>query len=221
MTSENHSCERWLRRLDDFVDERLAPGEQTEVQRHLDGCESCRRQAAELEGLLAAARDLPRSLQPPWDSWPEIEARLSPRARGPRLHGWIPQAIAAALLIAFGGISSRLLWPPSAATEIAEARIRDEQAIAAGAIELARAETEYLRVKESLWISVYHHQAELSPMTVSVVEHNLQTIDQAIEEIHQALEQDPGNPRLEKQLFANHRRGIGLLRRLATAPNET
>ncbi|MEE8524236.1 MAG: zf-HC2 domain-containing protein [Thermoanaerobaculia bacterium] len=219
MTSENHRCEPWQRQLDDFVDERLSPRDQAELQRHLDGCESCRREAEELEGLLAAARELPRALQPPWDSWPDIEARLSSRSRRPRLRGWVPQAIAAALLIAIGGASSRWLWPPSAATEIAEARISDERATT-GEIELARAETEYLRVKESLWISIYHHHDQLSPMTVSVVEHNLRTIDKAIEEIHQALEQDPGNPRLESQLFANHRRGIGLLRRLATASKE-
>lgn len=219
MTSENHHCEPWQHRLDDFVDERLSPRDHADVQRHLDSCESCRREVEELTGLLAAARDLPRSLQPPWDSWPDIEARLSPRSRRPRLRGWIPQAIAAALLIAFGGVSSRWLWPPAAATGIAEARISDESATS-GAIALARAEVEYLRVKESLWISIYHHQDELSSMTVSVVEHNLRTIDKAIEDIHQALEQDPGNPRLESQLFANQRRGIGLLRRLATASKE-
>jgi Putative zinc-finger len=216
--AEEPGCGRWQRRLDDFVDELLPERERAELQSHLDGCASCRAEIEEIRALLAAARDLPRALPPPWDSWPEIESRLPPRERRPLLAGWIPQAVAAALLIAFGGISSRLLWPPAPDPRTAETQ---DTAVAAGTIELARAEADYLRVKESLWISIYHHHDELSPMTVAVVEHNLQTIDEAIEDIHQALEQDPGNPRLASQLFANHRRGIGLLRRLAATTNET
>jgi hypothetical protein len=210
-------CAAWQRRLDDYVDEDLSDRARAELERHLEGCESCRSEVDEIRALVAAARSLPRSLPPPWDSWPEIESRLTPRARRPLLRGWIPQAVAAALLIAFGGISSRLLWPPPAP----ETAAASAAAVTEGAVELARAEADYLRVKEDLWMSIYHHHDELSPMTVEVVEHNLRTIDKAIEEIHEALEEDPGNPRLASQLFANHRRGIGLLRRLAARADAT
>ncbi len=221
MTPESNSrCASWQQRLDDYVDGRLPATAQAELETHLEGCESCRREVAEIEELLTAARDLPRSLEPPWNSWPQVEARLTLRTHRPWVRGWIPQAIAAALLVAFGGFASQWLWPEDRGPRVAESTSAEE-AVNAGMVALARAEADYLRVKESLWITVYHHRDELSPMTVNVVEHNLRTIDKAIEEIHQALEQDPGNPRLTSQLLANHRRGIGLLRRLATASMET
>ena len=230
MTTEDRSCDRWLELVDDHVDGVLEPETDRALRRHLDDCTDCSTAASELRELLQAASELPRSMDPSPELWTGIESRLAPRsAVAPRsLHiarsqrrfvGWVPRAIAAALLVAFGALSSRLLWPPApAAVDIAGEPAAVEAVLASA--EVANAEAEYLRVKEALWLTIYRNHEELSPMTVHVVEHNLRTIDKAIQDIRLALDEDPGNRRLEGQLFANHKRGIDLLRRLATSSRE-
>ena len=60
-----------------------------------------------------------------------------------------------------------------------------------------------------------------SPETREVVERNLRVIDEAIEELRQALAADPGNPQLENLLLAQHRTEIDLLQRLRKTTKET
>ena len=206
MTAENRSCEDWRQQLDDYVDDRLPPDSARALRRHLDECSECSSAVAEIESLVAQAAELSAALEPPRDLWPGVEARLAPRARRRGVEHWIPRTIAAALLIAFGAFSSRILWPPPpAGIEIAEEAPADPVMLARA--QLATAEAEYLRVKEALWLTIYRNHEDLSPMTVSVVEHNLRTIDKATRDIRRALEEDPGNQRLEGQLFAQSSAG--------------
>jgi hypothetical protein len=58
-------------------------------------------------------------------------------------------------------------------------------------------------------------RGRLDRTTVSIVEHNLQIIDQAIEQARQALEGDPANEYLSSHLVEARRRKLDLLRRAA------
>ena len=59
-------------------------------------------------------------------------------------------------------------------------------------------------------------RGKLDPSTVAVVEHNLQIIDQAINQAREALAGDPANTYLSSHLVEARRRKLDLLRR-ATA----
>lgn len=84
--------------LNALVDGALAATERDAVLRHVAECATCRADVERLEMLLAGAKGLPRSIEPPRDLWPMIAPRLG--RRGVPL--WV--GIAAALVLAFGGL---------------------------------------------------------------------------------------------------------------------
>ncbi len=185
---------------------------------------SSERHADTLEPRLDAVDALPRSLAPGRDLWPGIEGRLAARPqRGPgrpypRRWAVVSQLAAAVALMVLGGALSQILWPAGAG--LPGPAVDGDIRLAAEVAELEVAEGEYLRAKEALWLAAYGRRDDLSPATLRVVEKNLVIVDQAIRELRQALEEDPGNHRLEGLLYANHRRSIDLLQRLTQASQE-
>jgi anti-sigma-K factor RskA len=183
------------------------------------------RLAARLEGL-------PRELAPSRDLWPGIASRLGPVTAAkepPRLPAAVyatrpfwRQAAAAVLSAAIG---AGFMWLAlGGGRPAAEPGIAGTQSAGAVPVSYTEApagddyrliEADYLRAKEALWVSVYARRDRFSPATLEAVEKNFAIIDQAIFDLRQALAEDPGNRRLEGELYRNHRRGLDLLRRLA------
>src|SRR5262245_11907433 len=64
-------------------------------------------------------------------------------------------------------------------------------------------------------------RGRLDQNTIAIVEHNLQIIDQAIEQARQALAADPANSYLSSHLFEARRRKLDLLRRAAALSTES
>jgi anti-sigma factor RsiW len=64
-------------------------------------------------------------------------------------------------------------------------------------------------------------RGRLDENTIAIVEHNLQIIDQAIEQARQALAADPANSYLSSHLFEARRRKLALLRRAAALSTES
>jgi putative zinc finger protein len=64
-------------------------------------------------------------------------------------------------------------------------------------------------------------RGRLDENTIAIVEHNLQIIDQAIEQARQALAADPANSYLSSHLFEARRRKLDLLRRAAVLSAES
>ena len=189
--------------------------------------------------LLARLEGLPREVAPGRDLWPGIAARLGPSAPAADLPARRPARMPAPVY------APRPFWRQAAAALVSAAigagatwvaigggRPGDPGSGAGGAgspaggvVPAAYAETpasdyrlveaDYLRAKEALWISVYARRDQFSPSTLQAVEKNFAIIDQAIFDLRQALAEDPGNRRLEGELYRNHRRGLDLLRRLA------
>ena len=231
--AENGECAWVEARLDDHVDDLLNAEEQSRVEGHLATCATCREQHRGLERLLAAAARLPSVIEPEHDLWPALAKRLDKRSDEPpatrRNDLWQApwwQQIAAALIFTLlgGGLAGGFdrLLPPAAGPDsdpdgapIALTTSADE----AGGFRRASssngtfvsAEAEYLRAKESLWLAVYDHRDELSPLQLKLVERNLEVIDDAIRELRLALEDDPENPQLQRLVLASHRRGLDLL----------
>lgn len=70
------NCDKVNVSLNDYVDGDLRAAKRRKVERHLEGCASCREELARLRTLVARASTLPKSVSPSRDLWPEIEARL-------------------------------------------------------------------------------------------------------------------------------------------------
>jgi len=167
---------------------------------------------------------LPRSIEPENDLWPGIATRLEPRAsraRRPAWRSWALQALAAVLFMALGAGLERRLGGPAVPSASPEGDATAPAAAVAEAGDFRAVEADYLRAKEELWRAVVLRRDvlprdRLTPETLEVVDRNLRLIDEAIDELHAALERDPGNPRLEELLLASHRQEMHLLQHLVS-----
>lgn len=171
--------------------------------------------------LLAEAAELPRSIEPPRDLWPEIEARLGER-RPPAAVAWrrfVYQAVAAIFFMALGAVLA-LALRPAERPEIGPGDGDVRAASLAGVSDFATAEAEYLRAKDQLWLLALSRRDELSPVAMRVVERNLRIIEAAIRDLRGALADDPENSQIEGMLLAKHRQGIEILQRLTMPPAE-
>lgn len=236
------TCEDAEPRLQDFVDGHLAAAEERRMRAHLASCQGCRREERELRQLLTRVAELPRRIEPPRDLWPGVAERLGERPAGPAELGeeghahaartlagpwtrwtprqWLLQAAAAIVFMVAGAGLSQLLSAPAPESQAAAPGDESPAAVEAS-LKLDAVEAEYLRAKDALWLLVYSRREEIPPVKLEIVQRNLEIIDGAIQEIREALAQDPGNLRLEHYLLAQHRRSIELLQSLAeTGPSE-
>ena len=236
--------EEWTDKLSEYLDDELPAGERAALERHLAGCASCTAVLNDLKTVVARAASL-ASRVPDADLWPAIAGALRRRDRAPwdaRLREWwtsrvtvsLPQAAAASVAIAL--LSAAAVWPialrwsnrssaPAPVTETATtqppaAEGRADRTVAGPAIAtpaavVGFADAQYDAAVADLERALNRGRGHLDRTTVSIVEHNLQIIDQAIEQARQALEADPANEYLSSHLVEARRRKLDLLRRAA------
>ncbi len=223
-------CRQIRERLDDWVDGTLGAADRQRVGGHLEGCSECRGELAALERLHAESSRLPREIRPPRDLWPAIESRLERRSSwwrrllppaGPNAEPWPATPLLAALAGMLAVTLGVWLWRsqpapvPAPAPPAAEAAASRFDPALASRAELARSEDGMLLAHRDLLEAVERRRSQLSPETLAVLEENVQIIDQAIGRIRSALEEDPLNPRLTRQLAAQYRREVHLLRQVS------
>jgi len=212
------TCDAILERLDEYVDGGLAEAEFQEVERHLADCAACRQQEKELRRLLALAAALPRAVAPGRDLYPGILERLEPRrvvSLASRRRPWVVPTLAAAatVLVAFGATLFRST--PDRTPDAGAAPAGRVVPAAAGLpADLAAVELEYGRAASELREALDARRGTLAPDTLEIVDRNLRTIDTALEEIRQALRQDPANADLARMLRSTHRRKVELLQQV-------
>jgi hypothetical protein len=213
--------ERAFALLDDYAGGELTDFEAAAVRRHVDGCESCRREADALAALLAEAAALPRGIAPPRDLWDGIESRLETRAPAAEviaLHTWRRQppawllAAAAVLLVVASSfatleITGRL--QPAEQAPVATGSPPPMTAFAA----FAPSEREYTRAIEDLHLLLDTRRETLAPETVAVLEENLRIIDDAIRQTRAALEADPNSRELAQILSSAYDTKLDVLER--------
>ena len=71
------NCSAWHDKLHDHLDGTLSAADTPALESHLANCPACRAQLASLRALRTATQNLPRSLPPSRDLWPEIETHLN------------------------------------------------------------------------------------------------------------------------------------------------
>jgi anti-sigma factor RsiW len=88
---------------------------------------------------------------------------------------------------------------------------------AESAIQAPIESADYLEDVSSLERALAENRAQLDPATVEVIERSLEAIDRAIDDARAALDADPGNPYLHRQLDNTLRRKVDVLRRATGA----
>jgi anti-sigma factor RsiW len=226
--------------LSAYVDGELSAAEAADLERHVETCDDCAATVAGLRRVVAEARALPTS-GPAADLWPGIAAAIAEGRRASavlpldvarqrrlslrsRFSLSVPQlAAAAVILMSFGGAA--VWWMsggPSAgarmASETAQGVIvqgatappTDPRLVATQpAAEPLGYEADIAVLERSLAAS----RERLDPATIEIVERSLEAIDDAIAAARSALEADPSNPHLQRQLESTMQKKLAVLRR--------
>lgn len=220
MTNTGHVTDR----LSDYLDDdSLAPDARAAIEEHLAVCGECRGVLAELQavtGRAAALEDSP----PASNLWPGIADRIGgrtivemPSRPSRRFSFTLPQLVAAglALMVLSGGLvwiarsgDPRATLPPVAALEEADAP-------AAAAIPATFADVQYDDAVADLEQALASGRDRLDAETIRIIEANLKSIDEAIEQSRKALREDPSSVYLNNHFAASRNRKLSLLRRAA------
>jgi len=237
--------EEWTDKLSDYLDGELPADERYAVESHLAGCDQCAAVLEDLRRVVARAQSLsPRPPQADlWDGVAariEPKSRTSRVTSLPSLTSFtakaprrisitLPQALAASIVIALvsGALAVKVLAPtPLPATSIGSFALApppappepsatpaqpDDDQIAT----VTFADAQYDAAVADLENAAKKGRGRLDANTIAIVEHNLQIIDQAIDQARQALAADPANAYLSSHLFEARRRKLDLLRRAA------
>ena len=187
------------------------------AEQHAASCDECATQLAALVDLLARARDLPRSIEPPDDVWVDVRAAIATggaREREARAAAWWRRpstwmlAAAALVLITVSSLVTAHVVRDETTRQIA-----DRPRPAALPAALALVEAGYDDTARQLEATLTLQRRRLSPKTIATVEHSLAVIDTAIAEARRALLEDPANRSLMDIYTANYEHKLEFLRR--------
>jgi tetratricopeptide (TPR) repeat protein len=214
----------FVARLSDFLDdEEIGAAERAEIEAHLATCATCRTVLAELRGVAARARALPDA-PPAADLWPGVAERLQPpsvrpfvTSRARRFSFTLPQLVAAglALMVLSGGMVwvARLGDPRTSLPPVAAGTDLERQAPEPAPVLTSFDDSHYDQAIADLQKILETGRSRLDADTIRVIEDNLATIDQAIEQSRKALRSDPANVYLNNHFAASRSRKLALLRR--------
>jgi putative zinc finger protein len=237
MNSETHG--QFSDRLSEYLDDELDAEDRASIDAHLATCSDCRRLLDELRRVVTTAQALPPR-SPASELWPGVADRISrPRTAGlwsrmsiRHVTFTLPQVAAAMLVIAVlaGGIVWRLRGGgpgtvaaptsvglralPGGATPVDAL----ERPVIASPVSLG--EAQYDQAVADLQKVLAAGRGRLDPATVAAIEQSLDTIDHAIAQAREALDNDPANTYLSGHLLETRRRKLDLLRRAATLAAE-
>ena len=208
------NCSEMEKLLDLYVDGELEPGRRAEVRAHVDGCADCRAGLEERRELARAVEQLPRELAPTRDLLPGIR-RATVQRRRP-LWFWAGMAASLVALSTVAWVTLRAPEKTETAGRITVPDLPQPWSVArVNQLEFEMAEEEYELAAERLLQLLEEREDSLSPETLELVEENLRIIDQAIDEVRDALESAPEDPANGHALNALHRQKVEFLWRLS------
>jgi len=218
-------CADYEERLNDYLDNLLAPPERAGVEQHLEGCAGCREALAAMRSLRERTASLPRSVEPARDLWPGIrDSQTWPRRPVPGsilglpvwMTGWgrlVPAAASIVLVlvivvVAMIGLRQSTVPPgpgDGGVSGVAPARLPPQEP-------LEMAEAEYRAATEKLLAALQRERGAASLEAVKVIEENLRIVEGAIQEIHRAAVDHPGHKVDERVVISLYRTRFELLR---------
>jgi len=214
--------------LDDYVTGELAEDARGPVADHIAVCEICAAEVESLKRIIARAADLPKSIEPPAESWSTIRAVIERDREAVSAHDtgsarafWRrPYALAAAaILVAILSSAGTALYMTSRNIDGSSSRSAASNVTDGGTpaslVAFTIEENNYLRNVAVLQDLLSQQEALLAPETVAQLKASLRTIDEAILEARNALARDPANKMLIEMLSGTYRQKVDLLRRTA------
>ena len=158
----------------------------------------------ESDSLLEQARELPSSVEPPEDLWPEIRARV---AQGYTPSRWPQARYAAAALVLICITSGVSFWlgrvgAPVESGEIVAAQFGRHYTLG----------PEFVKARSDLSVSLEFEVARMTPETRRVVAENLATLEEALGQINVALTGNPNNVMLQRMLLSAYTDELFFLR---------
>jgi hypothetical protein len=215
-------CEDVLLFLDEDPDRRIESADAEAVEAHIEACPECAEAREALLALRDRVADLPRSVEPRRDLWPEIEGRIAAaKVVRPGFGRRALLAAAASVLVVASVVTAYLVGRQQA--QSAAIVVPVQQTLAEEVLQASFADIgihDYQATRQQLLDVLEKRRDELSPATLDVVFTNLGLIDEAMDEIAEALGEDPGNELLMRQLVLTYRQQINLLERAAFLPRE-
>lgn len=214
MNDEHPEIDRW----NDYLDQELDSKDRRRLESHLERCEGCRRALDELSAIVRAASELP-PVAPPERIWETIAASLIERKSlakgGSRWRSvYLPALAAAAALLL--GVSLWLVLRP------AETPAPADQAALANMVteELRAAESHYDKAIVGLEQIIAQNDEVLPREVASVLNQNLDLIENAIGESRQAIAAEPQSVAAQGSLLQALRSKLTLLQNTILLINE-
>ncbi len=215
-------CDEFILGLDQYLDGDLEDRAAEAMLHHRDGCPGCAREfelAVQLQDRVAS---LPRSIEPQRDLWPGVVGAVEGRKVVQGHFGRTALMAAAAVVLLVGSVVTAFLAGRQQGVSSVDLVITGEPASSAVLLasfdELGVHDFEVTR--GGLLSAVKARRSELSFETYEVVMSNLRLIDDAMARIAGALDENPENELLQRQLAAAYRSQIGLLERALRMPAE-
>ena len=211
--------------LDDYVTGELTEDARGPVAEHVAACAICAAEVDSLKRILARAADLPKSIDPPAETWSNIRAAIERDVKAVAGHDvsstpgvWRrPYMLAAAaILVAVLSSTGTAFYMSSRSANANSSNSLAGNAVGATPATLVAftiEENNYLRNVAVLQDLLDQQEASLAPETVAQLRASLRTIDEAILEARNALARDPANKTLIEMLSGTYRQKVDLLRR--------
>jgi anti-sigma factor ChrR (cupin superfamily) len=211
--------------LDDYVTGDLTEDARVPVAEHIVACDLCRSEIESLQAIVARARELPRSIEPPAEAWTGIRSAIARDENAVRAPGSTARfgerrrlyLAAAAVVLAAVLSSAGTAWylsarnPAGNLSAATAANISSETPATLAAFTIE--ENNYLRTASRLQDLLDQQEGSLAPETVAQLRASLHAIDDAIIEARNALARDPANKLLVQMLSSSYRQKVDLLRR--------
>ena len=225
-------ADSFTNQLSAYLDDELDSALRNRLEAHLAGCPGCAVVLADLRAIVAAAPHY-AGREPGRDLWTSIESRLDeaevvpigisrppdrltarPSARPSARFGWTALIAASLAMAAVGGGA---VWLALRSPKAVEAPLAERSRPSPSTLPVAFADREFDAAVQDLEQVLAAGRGRLDTVTVRLVEENLRKIDSAIADARAAIQRDPANVYLNRQIAANMRLKLNLLRSATNA----
>ncbi len=203
------NCKEIQGKLNGYLDKELYGSLQEKVKQHLEQCSACQKKYDDLQQLVSQISDLPRAINPDENLWPKISSKINAGRRNKILNLFNQYksylSVAAVVLFLIGSLFLTLKDEKGQINNVTKQISPHLQS----AIQLIK--KEYSQTREMVQLALSSSQGELSAETIRTIEYNLQIIDEATKNIHNALQENGADRELLELYYQSYINQVNLL----------
>jgi hypothetical protein len=204
-----------------LADDAVPAERRAELETHLASCAQCFDDVARLRSVTMRFREAPDEPAPVEELWPSIRTRIEQEkvvslgSATPPARRWIRARHVLALgALAAGAMLTVVLLRPSHRIVVdSTVVVSDTNAFRLVADSVKSYEDESRILLNRLELQ----RAMMRPEAAASIDRDLKVIDQAIDELQLAIQNDPRNPALRHLLASSYRQKVELLKRASNA----